>query len=377
MTSDRAGDSPLMEAEELRFRSHNGDVVLAKATFGPDEPLAPPFLAARPARLADGTEFRQLRVTGTPRKLGYERLDNEILAGLRLHEMSESVGYPPEVSRLLGYEATSADPFVLLEPYRGESLTEAAQYLLEAEQHQFQVSLLTGLCWLVAAGIAHRGIAPSTIRWDGRRAQITDLSMSTVLGAPREAIGTPPWAAREQRPGHATGAASAQDDIWATGRLIFYVYTREELISRSQIDEWPAMRSLLAGVFSPPEDRPTARVMLSRLNAECPVPRALDDHSRLDAGRRRFYAVRASKHPGMATEADAGDGDGPGGSEGVPRESSDQVSAQANAGTSPTGDTTGEPRSGRRLLRRFSPLSSLITGGLAVLRAAIVTSVVR
>ena len=138
--------------------------------------MAPEFLAARPIRLADGTELRQLRVAGTARRAGYERLDNEILAGLRLREVTGPAGYPPEVSRLYGYEADSADPYALLEPYRGEPLTVAGQHLLGSEQHQFQVSLLTGLCWLAAAGIAHRGIAPTTVRWDGRHAQITDFS---------------------------------------------------------------------------------------------------------------------------------------------------------------------------------------------------------
>jgi hypothetical protein len=377
VTREPEGDGTAVDAEELTFRSITGETVRVNVTVGPDEVVAPAFLAPRQVRLADGTELRQLRVAGTARKAGYERLDNEILAGLRLREATDAARYPPEVSRLHGYDATSVDPCALLDPYRGEPLSVAGLHLLENEQHQFQVSLLIGLCWLAAAGLAHRAIAPSTVRWDGRHAQITDFSMSTVIGAPREAIGTPPWAAREQRPGYAHGRVSAQDDIWAAGRLVFYIHTQEELADRSQIDERPTLKNLLAGVFGPPEDRPTARDLLSRLNEECPVPRAVDGHSRLDAGRKRFYAVRASKHPGVAAAADGGDGDGPGNPGGAARERPDQATAHADAVTPRGSQTKGRPRSARRLMRRFPPPMSLIACGLATLQPAIVAALVR
>jgi serine/threonine protein kinase len=352
-------------AEELTYLDVTGGEVRTKATMGPDDPVAPEFLAARQIRLADGTELRQLRVAAAARKPGYQRLDNEILAGLRLWQATEVVGYPPELSRLHGYEATSADPYALLEPYRGEPLTVTGQHLLENEQHQFQVSLLTGLCWLAAAGIAHRGISPATVRWDGRQAQLTDFSMCTVIGAPRQAIGAPPWAAREQRSGLVSGQVSVRDDIWAAGRLIFYVQTREELIDRSQIDERPSLQSLLAGVFGPPEQRPTARELLARLNEPCPVPRALDDHSRLNAGRRLFYAARAGKHPGVAAAHpdDADDAEGPG----------QPLPPPAAPGQQPA----ESPRPTRRLSRLFPPATSLIAVGAVMMSAAVLAVPVR
>ena len=365
MTTDPEGDVPRGNVEELAVRKVTGETVTLRtlASVGPDEAAGPEGLAARRVRLADGTELRRVQVTGTgtgtgtARRVGYERLDNEILAGIRLFEAAKAAGYPAEVSRLYGYEATSAEPFALLEPYRGEPLTEAGQYLLGNEQHQFQVSLLTGLCWLATAGIAHRGIAPSTVRWDGRQAQVTDFSLATVIGAPREVIGAPPWAAREQRPGTADGRVSAQDDIWAAGRLIFYISTHEELADRSQIEERPALRNLLANVFGPPEGRPTARDLLRRLNEDCPVPRALGSHSWLDAGRRNFYTVRASKHSGVATTAEDGDGAGSGHpgnavgeSPGEPAAQSDTVTPHVPAQGS---NAAGQPRNTRGLLWRF------------------------
>lgn len=359
MTTDPEADAPRGDVEELIFSKVTGQTVQTvqtMASVGPDEAAAPEFLAARQVRLADGPALRQVRVTGidTARKTGYERLDNEILAGIRLLEAAGAAGYPPEVSRLYGYEATSAAPFALLEPYRGEPLTVAGQYLMANEQHQFQVSLLKGLSWLAAAGIAHRGITPSTVRWDGRQAQVTDFSLATVIGAPREVIGTPPWAAREQRPGTADGWVSAQDDIWAAGKLIYYMIAREELTDRRQIEDRPALRNLLEGVFVPPEARPTARDLLRRLNEDGPVPRALDGHSWLNAGRQSFYAVRASKHPGMA--ADAGDGASrvrPGGAigepPGQPTVPPDTVTPQVPPRD---GNAAGRPRGTRGLLWR-------------------------
>jgi serine/threonine protein kinase len=380
MSSDPEGEdtgSPA-RAEELTFRSPTGDTVRAEVTNEDDEVVAPASLAARRVRLPDGTELCQLRVAGTARKAGYERLDNEILAGLRLREATEAVGYPPEVRRLHGYEATSAAPFALLEPYRGEPLTEVGQQLLETEQHQFQVSLLTGLCWLAAAGVAHRGIGPSTVFWDGRQAQITDFSTSTIIGAPREAIGTPPWAAPEQRSGKVYGRVGAQDDIWAAGRLIFYVRTLEELTDRRQLTDWPALETLLDGVFGPPEARPTARDLLSRLNEDCPVPRGLDSRSRLEEGRKRFYALRASKHPGEAAAAAADETVGE--PDGAARGPADQASAQASPVTAQADqaqEAAGQPRSARRLMRRLPLLMSMLAGGLATALVGVITLLVR
>ena len=355
MIADADGDVPRGDAEELAFRTVTGGSVRTMASVGPDEAAAPEYLAARQVWLADGTELRQVRMTGTgtAKRVGYERLDNEILAGIRLQEATEAVGYPPEVSRLYGYDATSAAPFALLEPYRGEPLTVAGQYLMGNEQHQFQVSLLKGLCWLAAAGIAHRGIAPSTVRWDGRQAQVTDFSLATVIGAPREVIGTPPWAAREQRSGTADGWVSAQDDIWAAGKLIFYMSTRQELTDRSQIEDRPALKNLLADVFGPPEDRPTARDLLRRLNEDCPVPRSLDSHSWLNAGHRSFYAVRASKHPGVVAAPENSDGQGPSRPGGAVWEPPGQPAARPGTVPPQGSNAADQPRGTRGLLWRF------------------------
>ena len=255
--------SPADRTEVLRDHSvADSSERMTAVTEGETEP-APPFLSARRIRLPDGSWARRLLVEPGHRATGYQRLDNEILAGLRLGRLARDGCYPPELSRLISYEADSAEPYALLEPYRGEPLTAAARRLLPDEQHRFQVSLLGALCWLAAAGIAHRGIEPSSVRWDGEHVQITDFSLASVIGASREVIGTPPWAAPEQRREQVSGQVSDRDDVWAAGRLIHYVLTGEELSHHRQVADVPGLDDLLAGVFGPPDSRPTAGELLA------------------------------------------------------------------------------------------------------------------
>src|SRR5438046_892966 len=111
---------------KLQFRLFTGEQVEAEAEVDDDEFPSGEFLLARNVRLEDGTELRQHRpASGAQRRDGYERLDNEILAGRRLHDVTEWGIYPREVARLYGDEAASAEPYSLFDPYRGEPLREA------------------------------------------------------------------------------------------------------------------------------------------------------------------------------------------------------------------------------------------------------------
>ena len=298
----------------LRFRRVTGEQVEAEVRVDDEELAAAHYLTARRVWLDDGTELRQHRAARTSqRSTGYDRLDNEILAGRRLYDVSESSGHPTEVAGLYGDEATSADSFALLEPYRGDPLREAVEHLLDDDAEAFQASLLTGLCWLAAAGIAHRALSPDTVRWDShrRQVQITDFSLSTVFGAPREAVaGSPSWVAREQRPGSARGLVSDRDDIWAAGRLIFFAFNQgEELARRDQLAD-SGLAGPLEGVFGPPEDRPTAAELLGRMGGAVPVADGAAESTWLREARQQFWEVRQRKHPGAAVPPEAGQGAG-------------------------------------------------------------------
>jgi hypothetical protein len=297
---------------KLNYRAIDGSEVHDEAAVLGEDVVPPAPLRARRLQLRDGTEVMQLFPGRDDQVTDHDRLDSEILAGLRLAWLADDIAkasdsslarprapasYPPQLSRLHGYEPDVAEPFALLYPYRGETVGTAGRRLLPAQYLGFQVSLLEGLRWLAAAGVAHRGISPATVRWDGEnsRVQITGFSLATVLGAPREVVGAPPWAAPEQRVGQVGGLVTDRDDVWAAGRLMYLVLTGETLRGPDQLAESPGLANLLDGVFGPPEGRPTALELLGRLPASDPIPRRWDA-DQLKPGRERFAAARAAKY---------------------------------------------------------------------------------
>jgi serine/threonine protein kinase len=297
---------PGTAAEELTFRDAAGEPVSVIAEVDAAESRVGEFLTARRVRF-NGTELRQLRVAAaSDRRAGYERLDNEILAGRRLNEVvGHDFGYPASVSRLRGDEAESAEPFALLEPYLGEPLQAVVGTMMDDEQREFETGLLTGLCWLEAAGIAHRGLTPSTVRWDSsrRQAQITDFSLCTVFGVPREAIGARDWVGPEQRSGgKVSGLVSNRDDMNSAAKLIYYVRCQGEPLKRPDLLAQVGL-AYLEPLIAPPEKRPTARELFRlRQGRDSPVPRGLGGDGRLKEGHAVFDARRREKHPSIGRE---------------------------------------------------------------------------
>jgi serine/threonine protein kinase len=294
-------------ADKLQFRRVTGELVEAEAQVDDAEFPAGEFLMARKVWLENGTELRQHRPTsGSQRLDGYDRLDNQILAGRRLYEVAGWGSYPPEVACLYGDEATSAEPYALFEPYRGQPLREVGTNIIDDEFEAFLRSLLTGLCWLATAGLAHRAINLDTVLWDSQRrsVQITDFSRSTVFGVRRTPVtGSPAWVPKEQRPRTCYGTVGPRDDIWAAGHVIFFVQNQgEDLVDRAQIAD-SGLDRLFNGLFDrvlgPPERRPTAWDLVEDgLRRRSPVPRAAGVSARLIAGRERFLEARQRRHPG-------------------------------------------------------------------------------
>jgi serine/threonine protein kinase len=291
---------------KLQFRRVTGQQVEVEAQVDDAEFPAGEYLMARKVSLDDRTELRQHRpASGSQRREGYERLDSEILAGRRLYEVADWASYPPEVASLYGDEAVSAEPYALLRAYRGEPLKEVGRFIIDDELDDFQVSLLTGLCWLAAAGVAHRVITPDTVLWDSsrRRVQITDFSRSAIFGVPRTAVtGSQAWVPKEQRPGTCYGTVGPRDDVWAAGKLIAYVRNQgEDLLGRDQLADLGldvAFNGMFDRVLGPPEGRPTAWELLEDgLGRRSHVP-APADGSGLMARRARFLAARQRCHPG-------------------------------------------------------------------------------
>jgi len=333
---------------ELNFRRVTGEPDRAVAAVDGTESRVGDFLVARWVWLDDRTELCQLRVApGAGRMTGYERLDNEILAGRRLHAVAEQAGYPPVLSHLYGDEAESAGPYALLEPYLGDPLHAVAGQMIPGEQRAFEVSLLTGLCWLEVAGIAHRGLSPWTVRWDGRRqhAQITDFSLATVFGVPREAIGPADWVGPEQRLGRKpSGLVTKRDDMHSAARLIYYVRSQGEKLQNASQLAGEAFTDLHP-LFGPPEGRPTARDLLAkRRDAGDPIPRGIGGDARLNDGYERFDLLRHEKHPGTAGAEDRrGAGSTGGGAPGGMAPSLMTVESAPNGPAAPEAAVPGDP----------------------------------
>jgi serine/threonine protein kinase len=294
-------------SEPLRFRrASTGDVVETEAEAEDTQFRAGEYLMGRMVKLDDGTVLRQHRVpAGEARDKGkgYSRLDREVYAGRMLHEVAGWLDYPAEVACLYGDEATSADPYTLFEPYLGEPLREAVIYLDGDDQDAFQASLAAGLCWLAAAGIAHRALSPETVLWDSRRrrVQITDFSRSAVFGADRAPVtGPAEWIAPESRAGRLYGTVGPRDDIWAAGRLIFFARNQgADLRNRAQL-----ANSGLEALLGPPEGRPLAGQLLESWGERDPAGGSGHGRAWLSEGRTRFLAMRAGKHPGAQVPPD-------------------------------------------------------------------------
>jgi hypothetical protein len=298
-------------ADTLRFRRvATGEQEETTARVDDVDFPAGEFLMARTVWLEDrfpgGLELRQHRpVSGDRRPAAYLRLDNEILAGRRLHQVAAWSGYPAEVACLYGDEASSADPFTLFEPDRGEPVRDAGPYLYGDAFDQFVDGLLTGLCWLAGAGIAHRAISPDTVLWDSDtgKVQITGLSESAPFGSVRTpTAGSSHWVPVESRPDTCYGLVGSADDMWAAARLLYFVRSRgkdlDEVGKLAEVGLTQMFSGLVEQVFGPPEGRPTARDLAEHgLRRQHLLPVLEDSGKRLVKGRASFLNARARLHP--------------------------------------------------------------------------------
>jgi serine/threonine protein kinase len=290
----------------LLYRTATGNVV--EATWDHREPT--PFDVHVPAGLRAeqvsvscrrGRTFSALRLgaigcTGPLRSLACDQLDAEVLAALRLARWERLGQRPPGVSRLIGYELDGPDPFVLLEPLLGSPIAESAGKLLYGQQLQLRAELLTTLRWTTATGLAHRGLSPRTVRWGREGLQITGFTSCALIGTPRTAVGSPPWAAKEQYvTDRITGMLDERDDVWAAGKLLVYAVSGEKKPTTEVLRMFPDLCELLDGAFGPVEDRPSPRELLERAGLPDPVYREFPQDLDLGPGRREFRRVRQEK----------------------------------------------------------------------------------
>jgi hypothetical protein len=213
------------------------------------------------------------------------RLENEIRALVRLRTRFGKVT-PPELPELIGWDADTAEPFLLVRAPRGEPVSALAGQLMLSAQQAFQAGLLRGLLLLHGARLVHGAIGPETVRWDGQQVQVWDLTSTAVQG---ETL--PAWA----RPG-AVRVADPADDIRSAGVLIYHVETGEPVTGRPLLQPGTRLDTVLKGVFDAAPARPSIRDLLGRLRVDVePLPGSSNPAPAFAAGQRRFDEIRAEK----------------------------------------------------------------------------------
>lgn len=269
-------------------------------------------------------------------------LDNEIRIGIQLVRVfGEGHCYPAELSRLIGYDIDADQPFVLLEPYRGEPADRVVRRLRLDQEHSFEAGLMRAIALLEIAGVVHGRISPANTWWDSQEEVIclTDFGQASLSGEPRRGTGEAPWSSPEQMAG--SGVADPRDDVWSAGQVIYYVVTGRHARGAGQPpDPSPrgaALQALLGGTFAATAAaRPHGAELLAKLKVGGHWPPETATVDPLFAeGQRRFDAKRADKN---RDDPDQGHGQGTGqpSAHGAPPQGSAPQGSPPNGG-SPNG----------------------------------------
>ncbi len=282
--------------ETVRYRDVGG--VLRKIELEIGNELRLPG-ATLPARIVTDPTSVSMIQKWVPEQAGeraaglYDLLDAEIRASTRLGQMYGGSGNPGHLPVAVGYNVDVAEPFVLLEPYRGVPLDFRRLEL--DELRELTISLLWTLQQTAAAGVVHGAVRLASLRWDSqaRALQLVDFEHALRQGDPRRPVTTIGDLSCEQIDG--TGQADVRDDIWGAGMVIRqlalgpYANGSEALPAQVQ--------GLLQGVFADTAAaRPHAADLLARQGIASHVSKARDPDAALVPGHQLFDQITAHKH---------------------------------------------------------------------------------
>jgi hypothetical protein len=281
--------------ETVRYRDLGGVLRKIDLQFGNEVHFPGAALSARIATNRAGDNLIQKWV---PEHVGerdagsYDLLDAEIWAGSRLGQMYGS-GNRDHFPLAIGYNVDVAEPFVLLEPYRGAPL--ATRRLELNDLRELAISLLEALAQIADAGVVHGAVRFTSLRWDGqaRLLQLVDFEHALRHGEPRRPLSATAGLSREQVEG--VGLADVRDDLWGAGMVIRQLALGPHANGAESL---PAqVQTLLQGVFADTAAaRPYATELLARLGNVGSVRKALNPDSALNPGRQLFDEVTARKH---------------------------------------------------------------------------------
>ncbi|MEU6625496.1 hypothetical protein ABZ926_32725 [Streptomyces litmocidini] len=210
--------------QELEFLTPREVPVRFAVRYGEDHrPPGRPGVLARRATLGAGSHVLQYRLPssaqGDPH--AYALLERETAAAVSLERRYGGAKFGAVFARIVGFDLTAAEPFVLYRPPTGRPLSEWAGRLDAEDQERITGQLAMAVRLLGAADLVHRAIAPDTVRWDGARVRLCEPYAAQRAGEAREPFGGAPWASPEQRAGQ--GVADPRDDLWSVAELAYYL----------------------------------------------------------------------------------------------------------------------------------------------------------
>ncbi|MFI7504797.1 hypothetical protein ACIBVL_41270 [Streptomyces sp. NPDC049687] len=304
---------------DLSFTTPGGRRHQVPTRFGPDlrRAVRPPLLA-REVLLGDAWKGVQVRLSAADAsdQQEYLTLETEVGAALMIHRAFGGGPYQRLFPVPVGYDMDAAEPFLIYSEPRGEPATGLAHGISTSDQRIIERDLVLAVRLLESLGLAHRGIVPAAVRWDGERAQLWDLGAVARIGAPRTPWGVPPYAPPEQRAG--TGEVDARDALWSTAQVMYQLVAGRQGRPDGPPADLDAYRSLaqtLGGAFaSRAEDRPTAARLLGLIMPDSdPAAMVTARPDPLEPHRREFDAALARKRAAAGADGFGvpGNPDGP------------------------------------------------------------------
>ncbi|WP_329620713.1 hypothetical protein OG357_09290 [Streptomyces sp. NBC_01255] len=307
--------------EELEFLTHREEPVRFTVRYGDDRrPPGRPGVLARRATLGAGWPVLQFRLAASAQADpdAYGLLEREVAAAVALERSYGAEKFGSVFARVVGFDLTAPEPFVLYRPPRGRPLAEWAGRLGSEEQERIIAQLAFAVRLLEQVELVHRAVTPDTVRWDGTHVRLCEPFAALRAGEAREPFGGAPWASPEQREG--LGPADPRDDLWSVAQLGYYLLSGRPPRGEGPPGDLADYRRLAAlaqsGLFSPRvADRPRPVELMRLLNVPDPLATAVGTADPLARWRaeydHRLARKRAVFEGGALSGAEPHAGPGP------------------------------------------------------------------
>ncbi|WP_329284035.1 hypothetical protein [Streptomyces sp. NBC_00691] len=289
--------------QELEFLTPKEAQSRFAVRYGEDHrpPGRPGFLARRAFLGAGGVPVVQYRLAssaqGDPQAYGL--LEREVAASVALERRYGGDKFVGILTRIVGFDLTAAEPFVLYRPPSGRPLSDWAGRLGAEDQERITGQLAMAVRLLGELGLVHRAITPENVRWDGARVRLCEPYAALRAGEAREPFGVAPWASPEQRAGR--GTVDPRDDLWSVAELAYYLLSGRPDRGEGPPADLADYRRLAAlqsgGLYSPyAAERPRPDELLRLLYVPDPLAAGTDAADVLEPFRTQYDVQLARKH---------------------------------------------------------------------------------